>query len=243
MEYVQKNILSSIDSILNCNVKLSKPYENFGKETVVRRLAILYTLLFLNDARHGGPTGYFFSLSNKRIEEQYSLRVFLGYKTTLSFLWSNLLSKENVQSNELLENLAKAKDWKDLDETFDLARQAVESVEKEFQLTFGFETYFLVTKKIKVGIWDKTLFDKPPTPSLSKNDNLQQELFWYPVQAMSGLLIFNGVATFSSLLIGAIRLKQAFKNEEKTFVVRFVHPFEKKKHDYSYAILVEPLGR
>lgn len=53
MENVQKNILSSIDSILNCNVKLAKSYENYGKETVVRRLAILYTLIFLNDARHG----------------------------------------------------------------------------------------------------------------------------------------------------------------------------------------------
>jgi hypothetical protein len=242
MENIQKNILSSIDSILNCNVKLAKPYEIFGKETVVRRLAIYYTLIFLNDARYGHPTGYFFSLCNTKVEEQYSSRIFCGYKTTLYFLWKRLLSKENVESNKLFENLGRAKDWSDLDETFDLAREVVESVEKEFRLVFGFEKYFLVTKMIGAEIWEKKLFEKPPEPSLSKDENLQQDLYWYPVQAMTGLYIFTGVATFSSLLMGTVQLKKVLKNEEKTFVVRFVHPFEENKNDYSYAILVEAFG-
>jgi hypothetical protein len=243
MKYVKQNILSSLDSILNCNVELSKQFAIFGKETVLRRLAIHYTLIYLNDARHGiKPIGYLFVLSNKGVSKKYSKRTFLGYKTTLLFLWNSLLKKENVQKKQFFENLAKAKNWKDLDDTFELAREIVASIEKEFQLTFGFETYFIVKKQIKAEIWDKKLFEKPPEPSLSKIENLQQELFWYPVQAMSGLLIFNGVATFSSLIIGAVQLKRAAKNNEKTLIVRFVHPVEKNKHDYSYAILVEAFG-
>ncbi len=243
MEYIQQNILSSIDSILNCNVRLSKKYAPFGVETVVRRLAILYTLIFLNDARHGvQPMGYFFSLSYKRVGKQYSKKVFVGYKTALLFLWNKLLSRENVEPKQFLENLAKTKDWEDLDETFDLARQVVEVIEKDFKLTFGFTPYFLVKRKIKPGVWDKKLFLEPPAPSLSKIENLQQELFWYPVQPMSGLLIFNGVATFTSLLVGAVRLKEALRKNEKTYVVRFVHQVAENQHDYSYAILVEAFG-
>ena len=242
MQRIQRSVLNSIDSILNCNVKLSKDYENFGEETVVRRLAILYALIFLNDIRHGRPLGYFFSLSTKRISDQYLARVFFGYKTTLAFLWKQLLNEEKVETSKLLKSVINAKGWKDLDETFEIAREIVASIEKDFQLTFGFEAYFDITNPIKTDIWNKRLFVKPTEPSLSKNEELQQELFWYPIQALSGLLIFNGVATFSSLLIGAVYLDQVLRKEEKTYVVRFVHPVGENKHDYSYAILIEAFG-
>jgi hypothetical protein len=247
MENIRNSILKGIDSILRNNVKLSEKYSKFGTEKVIRRLATNYVLVFLNDSRHHGtPLGYFFSLSSKRfIEEQYSLKVFNGYKVTLCFLWQKLFSEEKAQSNKLIEDIAKSKDWNGLDETFETARELVGELEKEFHLVFGFEKYFKVVKPINATVWDKKLFDKVPEPMLSKEENLQQELLWYPIQAMTGM-IFNGVSAFSPLLVGAVHLKRAFKNPDKTIVARFIHPVEyptaENQHDYSYAILVDAFG-
>ena len=244
---IQKIVLQSIDSLLTNNVSIAKEYAKYGTEKVIRRLKINYVLVFLNDTRHHGtPLGYYFSLSSKRfLEEQYAQRVFNGYKLTLFYLWQKLLSEESVQSSQLIEAIANAKNWDELDETFEIARDLEAEIEKEFHLNFGFEKYFKVVKPINASIWDKKLFDKVPEPMLSKEENLQQELLWYPVQAMSGM-IFNGVATFARLLVGDVRLKRALNNPDKTIIARFIHPLEyptaENQHDYTYAIVVDAFG-
>lgn len=246
----QESILESIDSILHNHVKLVETYDKFGTEKVLRRLAMNYALVFLNDTRHHGtPLGYFFSLSSKRfIETQYASKVFNGYTITLCFLWQRLLSVEEKvrpQTGKLIGEIAKAKNWDELDDTFETARELVGELEKEFHLDFGFTKYFRVITPINANIWNKNLFDKVPEPMLSKEENLQQELLWYPVQAMAGM-IFNGVSAFSRLLIGDVRWKRAIESPDKTIVARFVHPVEhstaKNQHDYSYAVLVDAFG-
>jgi hypothetical protein len=243
MANIQNNVLKTIDHILQNNVELSETYTKFGTDKVIRRLAINYALVYLNDTRHHGtPLGYFFSLSSKRfIEEQYASKVFNGYKLTLCFLWQKLLSEEDIQSSELIDEIANAKNWDELDETFETARILEAELEKEFRLVFGFEKYFKVVKPINASLWNKNLFEKVPEPMLSKEQDLQQELLWYPVQAMSGMT-FNGVSAFARLLIGDVWLKRALDNPDKTIIARFVHPLEHgtaEKHDYSYAIVVD----
>jgi hypothetical protein len=247
MEKIQKILLKSLDEVLTNKVTLAKEYVKFGTEKVIRRLAINYVLIFLNDTRHHErPLGYFFSLSSERlIGQQYAEKVFKGYKLTLCFLWQKLLNEENVDSSQLIDEIASAQNWVDLDETFETARDVEAEIEKDFALNFGFEKYFKSVKQIDSSIWDKSLFDKVPTPMLSKEEILQQELLWYPVQAMSGM-IFNGVSAFTRLLVGDVRLKSALDNPDKTIIARFVHPLEyptaENQHDYSYAIMVDSFG-
>jgi hypothetical protein len=248
-ESIRSIVLKGIDTISAKHVKLTSKYTKFGADKVIRRLAINYTLIFLNDTRRGRkPLGYFFSLSSKNtLEKQYALKVFNGYKITLCFLWEKLLNEENVQAqcNKLIEEITYTKNWYELDGTFETSRRLVAKIEEEFHLTFGFEKYFSITKPIDSDIWEKSLFDKVPEPMLSKEEKLQQEILWYPVQAMTGM-IFNGVAAFSRLLLGDVRLKHAFDNPDKTIIARFVHPVEcptgENQHDYSFAILVDAFG-
>ncbi len=243
----QNIVLTSLDAVLTNNVTLAEEYVKFGTEKVIRRLAINYVLVFLNDTRHHGrPLGYFFSLSSERsIGQQYAQKVFNGYKLALCFLWQKLLNEENVESSKLIGELADAQNWADLDETFETARDVEAKIEKEFAVNFGFEKYFKVVEPIDASIWDKSLFDKVPAPMLSKEEILQQELLWYPVQAMSGM-IFNGVSAFARLLVGDVKLKSSLDNPDKTIIVRFVHPLgyptTENQHDYSYAIMVDSFG-
>jgi hypothetical protein len=240
---VDQTIMEPIRCVLNSNVDLLNSFEKHGKQKVSRRLAILYALISLSDTHRGCPQGYFFSLSNTKTKNEYRSKVFVGYKLALSFIWKELLDQEMLQCGALIAELAKSKDWETLDSKFDfINRHIVEPLEKEFDLSPGFGKYFRIKKPISADIWNKGLFRKPHEPALSKEEDLQQELFWYPIQAMTGQYIFNGVATFASLLMGSVKLKKAFGNDEKTFVVRFVHPVNERKNDYSYAILVEAFG-
>lgn len=55
--------------------------------------------------------------------------------------------------------------------------------------------------------------------------------------------VFNGVATFVSLMSGTVEMKKRIGAGEKVHVIRLVHPTgEPNRHDFSYAILVDVLG-
>lgn len=97
-------------------------------------------------------------------------------------------------------------------------------------------------------IFEQFLVDIPPEKILSQEENLQQVLLWYPVQALpqSGSYVFNGVPAFTLTLLGSIERKRLFSIDEETLIIRFVHPQKdiqwKQANNYSYAILVEAFG-
>jgi hypothetical protein len=243
-KFVQDTFLKTIKVILESNVDLRKDVRIHGKHKVVRRMAILYALIYLGEIRHGYPQGFFFSLSKTPRPNEYTSKVFRGYKFGLAFVWKRLLDEEKVTNKKLLiTKLLKSRNWKTLDAQFEFINNyVVAPLEEEINISFGFGKYFEIKKPISTELWDKSLFQKPSDPTLSKEEDLQQELLWYPIQAMTGHYVFNGVTTFSSLLIGTVNLKRRHGNDEKTFVVRFVHPVGEGKNDYSYAVLIEAYG-
>jgi hypothetical protein len=241
-ELIKKSLLIPIQNILEKNVTIKREYEKFGKEEILRRLAIDYMLVYLMDARRGFPMGYFFSLLPTNLSRKYLSGVFEGYKFSLMFLLNQLIKRRVKKEKAFFSELVTLKNWRELDSKYRVFQNIfVTPLEKEFSLGFGLEEYFEITKAIDPKSFDETLFKKSKTSSLSLEEDLQQALFWYPVQAMKGSYVFNGVATFSSLLSGTVTLKRLFGNNEKSYVARFVHP-QQNGNDYSYGILIEAFG-
>ena len=235
-----KHVLTDqVAEILEKNVEVKKNFEKYTKEEIVRRLAILYIWFYLSDTERGYPTGYFFSLSRINLSEAYLSKAFDGYKLSLVFLWKKLLRADKKFGMEMITQLGLSRNWQELGSFFrPLQTEILDPIEEEFRLSFGFGKYFLIRIPVDPKCFNRRFFMKPRRPTLSIDEDLQQTLFWYPVQAMKGSYIFNGVSTFCATLSGTVTVKRLLGVEDKSYVVRFVHP-KKNGNDYSYAVLVE----
>lgn len=244
-EIVCRSIAKPLDKILERDLCLRREFEKYSKEEIVRRLAIDYALIALSDTDRGYPQGHFFSLSRSSLSEQYLSKVFKGYKLGLVFLWKQLLMRSTSEKSEsqLLHQLARSEDWHKLVSFFrPIQEKIVDPLEKELPINLGFGKYFQIKTPINPKSFGKNLYETPSEPSLSKEEDLQQTLFWYPVQAMKGSYVFNGVAAFVAVLAGTITLKRLFGIKEKSYVVRFVHSVAEGKNNYSYAVLIGAYG-
>jgi len=239
---VCETVVKPLNTILEKNLCLRDEFAKYGTREVMRRLAIHSAWIFLNDVHRGFPHGYFFSLSENNLSKQYLSRVFQGYKLCLAFVWDQLLTADEKRKSRLPSQLIRSKNWRKIDSFFEAIREKIyDPLEKEFALAF-YRKYFQVKIPITPKSFGKKLYGKVAEPALSKEEDLQQTLFWYPVQAMKGSYVFNGVPAFMSVLAGTVTLKRMFRNEDKSYVVRFVHPVAEGKNDYSYAVLIEAYG-
>jgi len=240
--FLLNKIIQPINQVFEENIEVSEQYKNYSKNEIVRRLICNYALVSLHDTDGGFPKGYFFSLSKMNLTDNYLSSIFNGYKISLIYLWKKFLREVDADDTDLLEKIKHSKNWNELDSFFeDINLKFISPIEKDFRLILGLGDYFRIVKSISPKIFDHILFKKPEEPKLSKKENLQQTLLWYPIQALSGSGIFTGVSAFSSVLAGSVRMKQLFKIDEKSLIIRFKHA-QKYGNNYSYALLIEAFG-
>lgn len=106
----------------------------------------------------------------------------------------------------------------------------------------NFDETMIENYLIKNELKDPTYLSKNNKKSLHKK--LDYEFLWYKVDILdsSKSSVFNGVPAFTSTLIGNIKRKRYFGNNEKVFVLKIKHPAGKDIYDYSYGVLIEAFG-
>lgn len=245
LKAVEEKFMKPMERILENNVQLTEKFQKYTKRKIVEALAMFYTFIFLNDTHRGFPHGYFCSLLRNNIRKKYLSDVFEGYKLGLQFLWKNLLGDTFDETS--LAHINSAKNWKELDAFFrEIQKEIIEPFENKLKCDFAFDEFFTIARSISASSeFGDLILNQPREMMLSQEEDLQQALLWYPVQALthSGSYVFNGVPAFVSTLVGSVELKRRLGIEEKAFIMRFVHP-EKgvKGNNYSYGVLVEAFG-
>jgi len=240
---VEDKIIKPMEHILKDHLQLAEKFQKYTKLEIVKALAIFYTFIFLNDTQNGFPKGYFCSLLRDNLSGKYLSDVFHGYVLGLQFLWKNLLG--DGYYGFPVAHLDKSKNWHELDRFFrEIQTKIIEPLENEFKCNFSFDEFFFITRPISPQNEFRDMFlIQPKETPLSQEEDLQQTLFWYPVQALVGSYIFNGVPAFVTTLVGSVELKRRLGIAERSFVVRFVHPEKDVNGNrYSYGILIEAFG-
>lgn len=245
----EKEILSPFDNLKSASV-VSPHYNISNLDEAVLYSSMFQVYIFLNDTRRGLPHGYRQSMLEDSLFEgfrlknkEYLRRVFEGYTYSIQFLWHCLL--EDRFSETSLVELHESADWYELDKYFArIQSEIIKPLEKETGASWGLDSLIHLAGPADKALEHLLVF-KPPEPKLSEKEQLEQAFLWYEIELIdaSESTVFNGVATFVSLLTGTVEMKRRIGAREKVHVIRLVHPTdEPNRRDFSYAILEEIFG-
>ena len=270
LDYVNQNLFSKYEYLLENCLSINEKLSSYSLDNILDNLAIFNSYLFLIDTSHGKPKGYISILLKDKLTPTYLINSFKGYIYGLQYLFSSFLGSEFEKTSltklhqcykprKKLNKIEKNKIhyarrlWLCIDKYFPLIQEEiVEPIEKKINFRLGdyfsepVFTPFAIPNKNKL----KELIIKiPPEPSyLNKSDQksifkqLKLNLLWYPFKVLSGEYpIFTGVMSFIIVLNGNVTLKSSYDIKEKVEVIRFIHPLNNAKNNYSYAILIDNL--
>jgi len=243
LKIIKKKVLQPANHILENNIEIAEDFHDHNKREIIEALAIFYAFVFLNDTYAGYPKGYFCSILDTNLTKKYLKDVFEGYKLGLQFLWKKLLGDDYIKMP--VSRLTEATNWRELDRFFrSINEETINPLENELKCNLAFADFFTITKQISISNeFDKHFFIKCKEVVLSPEEDLQQTLLWYPVQALSGYYVFSGVPAFLTTLTGSVELDRLLRRKERPVVIRFVHPEGgANRNSYSYGILVPAPG-
>lgn len=78
-----------------------------------------------------------------------------------------------------------------------------------------------------------------PEVKLTIKEELDLLFYWYPIEVFQSGQMHNGVSAFITSLAGMVTLLESGSEAQKVMVRKFIHPFRKKKNDYSYSIFID----
>jgi len=271
LDYVHQKIFSKYEFLLENYISINKRLSSYQLDEILDNLAIFYSYIFLIDTSHGKPKGYFSNFLKDKLSPIYLINTFKGYLFGLQFLFNSLLGLEFektsltklhlcFKSKKFKEQSKKNKAqyahrlWLCIDGYFEsVQREIIEPLETNINFKLGSFPSKPVFKPITS--FDKTLFkllitEVPSEPDYlnrsdqkSINKQIRLNLFWYPFKVLSGEYpIFTGVYSFVIVLNGSITLKSNYNSEEKLEIIRFIHPIDDERNNYSYAILIDVIG-
>jgi hypothetical protein len=197
---------------------------------------------------------------------QYLWYILLGEQKFLSSSLKNLHlaheicpleESEKFSSFGLKVTRCKKDCWASLDRFFGIIKgEIIEHLEDELKNKSNFNN--LLDTLLVCQNFDKNLIEdylvkyKLKNPEyLSRDDNksvykkLDYYFMWYKADVLDGskTSVFNGVPAFTSVLIGNIKKRRYFGNNEKVFILKVKHPVKGVKgYDYSYGVLIEAFG-
>jgi hypothetical protein len=216
------------------------------------RYATMFELyIFLNDTGSGAPHGYpqivlkdMGDQVSKRRKSQYLIRAFTGYKYAVQFMWSQLLGRSFNDSP--LSYIHRTRGWDSFDKYFEPIRaEVIQPAELDLGTILGMAALTIIRGSAKEILLP--LFDPAPSePILSEQEELEQLFLWYEIELIDASqdTLFNGAPAFVSALLGSIEIKRRGGDQDKTKVIRLMHP--KELHGYgnlfSYAVLMDVVG-
>lgn len=242
----QKVVLAPFDE-LKSNSTVSARHRIADVDAAIALSSMFHAYIYLVDTSKGLPQGYFVSMLRNTVAEplghtsqHYLARAFRGYKYALQFLWFRLLGGEF--GGTPLARLHESDDWRDLGNRFELVRNdVIRPREAQAGAVFPMESLVHRGACAPTSLACLLTFDAP-RPTLSHKERLDQAFLWYPVEFVdaSEANIFNGVATFASLLSGIVEMNKRVGEKDKTPVIKLTHPTDDPDlYHFSYGALVE----
>lgn len=241
------NYLTPIEKIFDGYVELPKTIARaWSKNELLIALAIESLFIFCNDMKRVPEIKMVVGLNPnilERTEKTLQKRLeplFIGYKFGLAYIWNTLW--ENQLGNSPAIEILNTRNWNELDELFDYIRlKQIEPLEKHL----GFDPLqakLMLKKEIDLrllGMWLR----KPPKPSLSKYEEIDQLFLWYDFEILfeARSKVFSGTRTFIPMLIGEVHRREIIGDQDKIEILRIRHG-SKGRSNYSYGILIESFG-
>ncbi len=184
----------------------------------------------------------YFDKKGKSEKQRISFeKAFLGYKTSISYLWHSLAS--SFLPDAPVDVILNTKTWDELDELFDAFvagpigaadEQLGDSSCRALEIITDYDNKHLESMMIEIDL----LKDE------EKDIILDHSFLWYDIEVLdtAGSKLFTGVPTFITQLLGSLFLKKVHDLDDPIQVRRILHPLGPSANDVSYAILIPMFG-
>jgi len=251
-----KDIIEPFEELWQNNVISSSEVEMEVEEGVLYK-SIINCYTQFNDVDDGYPNGYYVTVLDTDLREERLESALEGYIYTLQFVWSQLVNDELYRGTPLSE-IHESNTWfhsidlfeedseempderTDLDRFFgELKEEVVRPLEVETGVEI-FDDILLLDQDAPRDIF-LDLTNREQETKLTRQEEFDYQLLWYPVEFLKASNIFNGIPAFISLLSGTVNLKKLFADGEEVFICKFTHPVE-PGNDYTYGVLIEASG-
>lgn len=234
---------------LNTYAELNKSYQISSLDEAIKFTSMNEAFLFLNDTEEEVPKGYLTPTldthlwrSNNPKSKRYLQETFKGYKYSIQYLWSKLLSEDFSKMS--LTRIHETGDWFEFDKYFDELRPIIDNIEKHLGITLGMTPVILISKSA-MSVLTKLIRDKAPTESLNEFETLENLFQWYQIELIDASRgsLFNGVPALLSTIAGSVELiKRLRETPSPIQIIKLTHPEGNKRNKYSYAILMGVYG-